>query len=178
MILEMELPQLRHVEMAYIPKLRQLLSIIAESAPFIPNISKLSDRIGLNRHTLLTYLQYLSDAKLTYSLYRDIHGITILQKPDKLYLENTNLMYLFKEREIDAGNLRETFLANQLSYAHRLEFSRSGDFFVDGQFTIEVGGKNKTRRQIQGVPDAYIAADNLEYGIDRKIPLWLFGFLY
>jgi len=178
MILEMELLQLRRVEIAYIPKLRQLLSIIAESAPFIPNISKLSDRIGLNRHTLLAYLQYLSDAKLTYSLYRDIHGITALQKPDKLYLENTNLMYLFKGIDTDTGNIRETFLANQLSYAHRLEFSGSGDFFVDGQYTIEVGGKSKTRRQIQGVPDAYIAADNLEYGNDRKIPLWLFGFLY
>jgi len=178
MILEMELPQLRHVDTAYVPKLKQLLSIISESAPFIPNISKLSDRIGLNRHTLLTYLQYLSDAKLTYSLYRDIHGITILQKPDKLYLENTNLMYLFRGMETDAGNLRETFLANQLSYAHRLEFSGSGDFFVDGQYTIEVGGKGKTRKQIQGVPDAYVAADNLEYGNDRKIPLWLFGFLY
>jgi predicted AAA+ superfamily ATPase len=178
MILEMELPQLRHVDTAYVPKLRQLLSIISESAPFIPNISKLSDRIGLNRHTLLAYLQYLSDAKLTYSLYRDAHGISALQKPDKLYLENTNLMYLFRRKETDTGNIRETFLANQLSYAHKLEFSGSGDFFVDGQYTIEVGGKNKTRRQIQGVPDAYVAADNLEYGNDRKIPLWLFGFLY
>lgn len=178
MILEMELPQLRHVDTAYVPKLKQLLSIISESAPFIPNISKLSDRIGLNRHTLLAYLQYLSDAKLTYSLYRDAHGISALQKPDKLYLENTNLMYLFRGKETDTGNIRETFLANQLSYAHRLEFSVSGDFLVDGQYTIEVGGRSKTRRQIQGVPDAYIAADNLEYGNDRKIPLWLFGFLY
>ncbi len=132
----------------------------AESAPFIPNISK------------------LSDAKLTYSLYRDAHGISALQKPDKLYLENTNLMYLFREKETDTGTIRETFLANQLAYAHRLEFSVSGDFLVDGRYTIEVGGKSKTHGQIQGVPDAYIAADDLEYGNDRKIPLWLFGFLY
>lgn len=74
--------------------------------------------------------------------------------------------------------MRETFIANQLSYAHELAFSETGDFLVDGKYTIEVGGKNKTRRQIQNLAEAYIAADNLEYGNDHKVPLWLFGFLY
>ena len=178
MILELELPQLRGIEIAYIPKLKLLLRSISESAPFIPNISKLSERIGINRHTLLRYLQYLHEAKLILCLYRDVHGISALQKPDKLYLENTNLMYLLKNVQPDIGTIRETFLANQLSYEHELEYSEVGDFLVDGRFTIEVGGKNKTRAQIKTVPDAYIAADNLEYGHDRKIPLWMFGFLY
>ncbi|MFA6508549.1 MAG: AAA family ATPase [Treponemataceae bacterium] len=178
MILELELPMLRRVETAYIPKLKRLLSIISESAPFIPNISKLSDRIGINRQTLLSYLQYFSEAKLIQLLYKESHGIGALQKPDKLFLENTNLMYLFRGSNADTGNVRETFLANQLSYSHKLTFSDSGDFFVDEHYTIEVGGKNKTRKQIQKIDDAYIAADNLEYGYDQKIPLWLFGFLY
>lgn len=178
MILEIELPQLRQIDIGYISKLRRLLGIIAESAPFIPNISKLSEKIDVHRHTLLSYMHYLHDAKLIYSLYRDAHGVNALQKPDKLYLENTNLMYLFKGESSDSGNIRETFLANQLSYSHNVAYSESGDFLIDGRYTIEVGGKNKTRKQIQHVPDAYIAADNLEYGYDRKIPLWLFGFLY
>ncbi|HUW69835.1 MAG TPA: hypothetical protein VMX33_06345 [bacterium] len=112
------------------------------------------------------------------SLFKRTHGSGALQKPDKLYLENTNLMYLFKGSAVDAGNIRETFVANQLAYTHELAFSEAGDFLVDGKFTIEVGGKNKTRKQIQDLTEAYIAADNLEYGNDRKIPLWLFGFLY
>jgi len=178
MILELELPMLRRVETAYIPKLKQLLGIVSESAPFIPNIAKLSDRIGINRHTLLSYLQYLEEAKLTRSLYLNSHGISALQKPDKLFLENTNLMYLFRGSAADTGNVRETFLANQLAYTHAIAFSQTGDFLVDETYTIEVGGKNKTRKQIQGTTDAYIAADTIEYGHDRKIPLWLFGFLY
>jgi predicted AAA+ superfamily ATPase len=178
MILEMEMPLLRHVETAYIPKLKQLLSVISESAPFIPNISKLSERIGINRQTLLSYIRYLAEAKLVRSLYKQTHGIGALQKPDKLYLENTNLMHLFKGSAVDAGNIRETFIANQLAYTHELAFSEAGDFLVDGKYIIEVGGKNKTRKQIRDLPEAYIAADNLEYGNDRKIPLWLFGFLY
>ncbi|MDP2816341.1 MAG: AAA family ATPase, partial [Rectinemataceae bacterium] len=132
----------------------------------------------INRHTLLAYLQYLAEAKLIRSLYKDAHGVGALQKPDKLYLENTNLMYLFKGSHVDIGTVRETFLANQLSYLHELAFSEAGDFLVDGHYTIEVGGKNKTRKQIQTIADAFIAADNLEYGHERKIPLWMFGFLY
>lgn len=177
MVLELELPLLCHVEIAYVHKLKQLLSIISESAPFIPNISKLSERIGINRQTLLAYLHYLAEAKLIRSLYKDAHGVSALQKPDKLYLENTNLMYLFKGSHVDIGAVRETFLANQLSYTHEIAFSESGDFLVDGRYTIEVGGRNKTRKQIQNVVDSYIAADSLEYGHDKKIPLWLFGFL-
>lgn len=178
MTLELELPLLRKLDIAYIPKLKQLLSIIAESAPFIPNVSKLSEKIGINRQTMLTYLGYLAEAKLVRPLYRDAHGISALQKPDKLYLENTNLMYVFRKQSADIGNARETFLANQLACSHELSFTDTGDFVVDGSITVEVGGKNKTRRQIKNISDSYVAADNIEYGFGRKIPLWLFGFLY
>ncbi|MDR0877582.1 MAG: AAA family ATPase [Treponema sp.] len=178
MILEIELPLLRRVETAYIPKLKQLLSIISESAPFIPNISKLSERIGINRQTLLSYIRNLEEAHLTRSLFKQAQGISALQKPDKLFLENTNLMYLFKGSNWDTGNVRETFLANQLAYTHKIEFPPEGDFLVDGIHTIEVGGKRKTRKQLGEISNGYIASDDIEYGYDRKIPLWLFGFLY
>jgi predicted AAA+ superfamily ATPase len=178
MILELELPLLRHVDIAYIAKLKQLLGVIAESSPFIPNISKLGERIGINRQTLLAYLHHLEEARLSRNIYKDMDGISVLQKPDKIFLENTNLMYLFKGSRWDLGNVRETFLANQLGYEHTIEYPPSGDFLVDKKYLIEVGGKNKTGRQLAGAEGAFIAADDLEYGYDRKIPLWLFGFLY
>ncbi|MEW6550097.1 MAG: AAA family ATPase [Spirochaetota bacterium] len=177
-LLEMELPLLRGIEAAKVPKLKQLLGIIAESSPFIPNISKLSERILVHRHTLLSYLQSLAQAKLTRSLFRDSKGIGALQKPDKLYLENTNLAYLFRGDKADLGALRETFILNQLEKDHDVTYTESGDFQVDGVFTIEVGGKNKTKRQIRHAAEGFVAADNLEYGFGEKIPLWLFGFLY
>jgi predicted AAA+ superfamily ATPase len=178
MILDLELPLLRQVQAAYVPKLKQLLSIISESAPFIPNISRLSERIGINRQTLLAYIKYLGESRLVRSLYRQSRGTGALQKPDKIFLENTNLMYLFKGDLWDRGNVRETFLMNQLAYEHRLEFPESGDFLADGRYLIEAGGRRKNRKQIAGVPEAYIAADDIEYGHGDKIPLWLFGFLY
>ena len=178
MILEMELPQLRRVEPASIPRLRQLMGVITESAPFVPNISKLSERIGLNRQTLLSYLHYLEEAQLVRALYKKDKGISILQKPEKLYLDNTNLMYLFKGSTMDPGNARETFLANQLAHDQHLAYSDRGDFLLEGKHTIEVGGRSKTGKKLGTLKDAYIAADNLEYSNGRKIPLWLFGFLY
>lgn len=178
MILELELPQLRRIDISYVPKLKQLLSIIAESAPFIPNISKLSERMLIHRQTLLSYLQYLGESKLTHSLFRNTQGIKALQKPDKLYLDNTNLAYLFRGDRADIGTLRETFLLNQLAKDHGVTYTQAGDFLVDGSTTIEVGGKNKTGRQIKDSAEGFIAADNLEYGFGRKVPLWLFGFLY
>lgn len=178
MILDVELPLLRKVDVSYIIKLKQLLLVISESSPFIPNISKLSERIGLNRQTLLTYLYYLNEAHLTYSIYKDAHGISMLQKPDKLFLENTNLMYTLRGENMDPGNVRETFFVNQLRYKYLVEFSVLSDFLVDRKYTFEVGGRRKGKQQIQNLPDAYIVADNIEYGFHNKIPLWLFGFLY
>lgn len=87
-------------------------------------------------------------------------------------------MYLFKDFLSDKGNLRENFLCNQLKYQHKLQYAEQGDFLVNGEYVIEVGGKNKTNKQIKDLNMAYIAADDLEYGYGNKIPLWLFGFLY
>jgi predicted AAA+ superfamily ATPase len=182
MILEMELPLLRRVEMSCVPKIKRLLGVIAQSAPFIPNISKLAGQIGITRQTLLTYLTYLQEANLIKNLYKNAAGLSVLQKPDKIYLENTNLMRLFMGKNVNVGNMRETFLANQLSYGHTIEYPVSGDFLVDKKYLFEVGGKNKTEKQLKQERTAeyngYIAADDVEYGYANKIPLWLFGFMY
>ncbi|MBI3509595.1 MAG: AAA family ATPase [Bacteroidetes bacterium] len=178
LILEIELPLLRRVDTAYVVKLRQLLQIISESVPFIPNVSKLSERMGLNRNTFITYLYFLAEAHITRNLYRDAKGITQLQKPDKIYLENTNFQFAFAADNVNAGNLRETFFANQLGYAHEIEYSEAGDFVIDHKFTFEIGGKDKTARQLKKIKNSFVVADNLESSVRGKIPLWLFGFLY
>lgn len=178
MILEVELPFLRGLEIAYIPRIKKLLAIIGESAPFIPNITQLAAKIGISRQTLLQYLKYLEDAKLINQLYKKSRGLSVLEKPEKILMENTNLMELFNGENANTGNRRETFVLNQLLHSHKVDFSEESDFFVDSRYTFEVGGKNKKRKQIQELPDSYIIADDIEFGTDRRIPIWLLGFMY
>lgn len=178
MILETELPQLRNLNTAYIIKIKQLLLVISESSPFVPNISKLSNRIGINRETLNSYLHYLGESNLIFSAYKNARGISALQKPDKIYLENSNLMYALNYKNVNIGNVRETFFVNQLKNKYLIEISKKTDFIVEGHFSFEIGGKNKPLSQTTDIPNAYIASDNIEYGYGNKIPLWLFGFLY
>lgn len=178
MILEIELPIARNVDISYVHKLKQLLFIIAQSAPFIPNISKLSERININRQTLLSYLFFLGESKLINLIYKDAHGISLLQKPSKIYLENTNLMYALSEKVPNQGNIRETFFLNQIAKKHLVELAPKGDFIVDKNMIFEIGGKSKGIKQIKGIENSYIVADDIEYGFGNRIPLWLFGFLY
>ena len=178
LILEIELPLLRKVEVGYVPKLKQLLQIIAESVPFIPNVSKLSERIGINRNTFISYLYFLQEANITRNLYKEANGITKMQKPDKIYLENSNLQYALSPVNANIGNIRETFFANQLSYKHLVEYAPESDFLVDHAFTFELGGKTKTANQIKNTSNSFIVSDDLEYGLGNRIPLWMFGFLY
>ncbi|NDP28335.1 MAG: AAA family ATPase [Flavobacterium sp.] len=178
LILEIELPLLRKVEIAYVSKLKQLLQIISESVPFVPNVSKLSERIGVNRNTFVSYLYFLEEAHITRNLYKDAKGITQLQKPNKIFLENTNFQYALSPSQANIGNIRETFFLNQLSVAHTVEFIEETDFLVDRQYVFEVGGKSKNKRQIRNQEQGYLVVDDVEYGMGNTIPLWLFGFLY
>jgi hypothetical protein len=178
MTLEIELPLLRKVEVSYVPKLKQLLQIIAESVPFIPNVSKLSERIGVNRNTFTTYLHFLEEANLIRNLYKVASGISLLQKPEKIYLDNTNFQFALASRSAEKGAVRDTFFVNQLGYEYQVDYTAKGDFLVNRTYTFEIGGIGKGNQQISEVPDSYIAADELEYGYGNKIPLYLFGFLY
>lgn len=178
LMLEIELPQLRQMEIAYIPKIKQLLSIIASSVPFTPNTSKLSEKIQINRTTLLSYFGYLDEIGLTINVNKSAFGISQLQKPSKIYLENTNLAFMLAQENTNIGNLRETFFANQVSYNNQVLLPEKGDFFVNEKYTFEIGGASKTLKQIKYIENSFIAMDNLEIGSGNKIPLWLFGFLY
>jgi predicted AAA+ superfamily ATPase len=178
LMLEIEMPLLRGVDVAYVAKLKQVLSIIAKAVPFSPNVSKLSEKIQINRNTLLTYFHYLDEVNLTKNLFKENTGINLLQKPMKIYLENTNLMYLLARDQVNEGNLRETFFANQVGYQHALHFISHTDFLVDDTYFFEIGGRNKTSKQLLGKPNSYVVKDDLEIGRDQIIPIWIFGFLY
>lgn len=178
MMLEIELPLLRGVDLGYIHKVKQLLAIISESVPFIPNVSNLSAKMGINRATLMNYLHYLAETGLTINLHKEAKGNSLLQKPSKIYLENTNLMYILSPSHANSGTARETFFANQLGNKHRLSYHETADFFVDATYSFEIGGKDKSGKQIQHLENAFIVSDDIEYGYQNKIPLWLFGFLY
>ncbi len=160
-------------------KIYQLLSILATNVPFKPNITKLSEKTGIHRNMIVEYLYYLNNARLINSLAANGKSISILQKPDKIFLENTNLLFALAPENVDTGSLRESFFMNQLSNTeHNISLPLKGDFLVDDTYTFEVGGTGKTNKQIEGINKAYLALDNLESGINNKIPLWLFGFLY
>ncbi len=101
-----------------------------------------------------------------------------MAKPEKIFLDNSNLLYALQPNRVNTGTIRETFFQNQLSVQHKVELPKSGDFIVNDKYIFEIGGKDKTRKQIIDFQNAYIVADNIEYGFKNKIPIWLFGFLY
>lgn len=140
--------------------------------------AELAALVGVARQTLLGYFQYLDDSMLVKQLFRQARGLGSLEKPDKLYLENTNIMYMLNGSRTDIGNVRETFVYNQLKKSNEVLYSKESDFFVAGKYTFEVGGRNKKTDQIRGVEDSYIIADGIEFGTGRKIPVWLLGFMY
>lgn len=176
-VVESDLAYTENFDSGTANKIKKLLGVIAESVPFKPNISALARKLNISRESVYLWLTYLDNAGLLNTLSREGKGVSTLQKPDKIFLENTNLAYALKESP-DIGSVRETFAMNQLTNAgFDVSLPESGDFLTSG-FHIEVGGKNKTGKQIQGIENSIIAADDIEEGYGNKIPLWLFGFLY
>lgn len=178
LILEIELPQLSNVEIANVRKMRSLLSVVSSGVPFAVDISKMAQMAELNRNTIISYLAHLNRARLLNLLYSDALNLKRMQKPDKIYMENSNLLHALSLTNVEVGTERETFFVNQLAYNHQIEYTKQGDFVIDRKYTVEVGGQSKGGKQITGVENAFIAADNIEFALGNKIPLWLFGFLY
>jgi predicted AAA+ superfamily ATPase len=177
-VLESDLPNAERIDFYAVHHLRKLFSILAELVPYKPNIVKLSSQVGVSRETLIKYLHLLDKAELVMLLRSNTTGISKMNKPEKIYLNNPNLIYVLASVPPNPGTIRETFFYNQLRTDHIIESSDIADFFVNRKYTMEIRGKSKTRKQIAGVKNAFIAADNIEYSQKNKIPLWLFGFLY
>jgi len=173
-----DLPAIENIEYITILKIKKLLGTIAEMVPFTPNITTLSAAIEISRHALVKYFYLLDKAGVIQCITEPKQTLQTLAKPQKVYLENTNIIHSLAFQNINTGNVRETFFANQLRAIHKVNTAKSGDFTIDGNIVFEVGGKNKSNSQIKNIENAYIAADNIETGFANKIPLWLFGFLY
>lgn len=179
LILEQEMPLLCNIDPAYVRKLKALLGILASSVPFEVDITKLAGTIGLSRNSVITYLQNLERAELLTLLYSDLRSVKKMQKPDKIYLQNPNLLYAISSTAVQIGTARETFVINQLSVNHEVEYGKAkGDFVIDHKYTLEIGGAEKSFKQIADLPDSYVLADNLEFATGCKLPLWIVGLTY
>jgi len=171
------LPAVENVEYVTTWKIKKLLLIIASLSPYSPNITQLSNDIESNRSATLKYLTYLQKAALLRLLAPAQKTMGALSKPEKIFLDNSNLLYSLTPNA-NIGNVRETYFANQLSANQNITSSKQGDFRIDEKYIFEIGGKSKTYQQIKNIENSFIAADDLEVGYGNKIPLWLFGFLY
>ena len=176
-VIEQDIPQAETVEQSTINRIKRLISIIARVTPFTVNVSRLAATLECDRQTVHKLLRTMQRASLINMLFKGRYNMQQLVKPEKVYLENTNLMYALAS-EINVGNLRETFFANQLLNAHELTFSGSGVFLIDNTHTIEVGGHRKSFEQIKDLENSYLAVDDIEIGNGSRIPLWIFGFIY
>jgi hypothetical protein len=178
LIIENDLPSSASIAFESIFKLKKLLMLISHSVPFKPNISELSNKINTSRDNLIKYLNLLHNARLITLLTANAKPTGYLTKPEKIYLNNTALLYALNDTLPEIGTLREIFFVQHLSQKHNILYTKQGDFLIDGKYTFEIGGKNKSFSQIKGLDNSFVAADDIEFGYKNKIPLWLFGFIY
>jgi len=175
--LESDIPQYANLNVGTSRKLKRLLSIIAESVPFKPNFTKISEMIRVSRNSLDDYFLYMEKAGLIAQLRNETSGIRGLGKVDKVYLDNTNIIFNLVGDNSNVGNLRETFFFNQMRVKNEVISSKKADFSID-KYTFEVGGRNKQQRQIKKDFNSFIVKDDIEYGYLNVIPLWAFGLNY
>lgn len=175
--MESDIPLYLNTNVSIGRKLKQLLMVVAESVPFKPVMQKLADVTGISRNYIQDYLMYMERAGMIAQLRDAVGGIRGLGKTEKIYLDNTNLIYVLAPKRADIGNVRETFFMNQLRVVGDVMCSPVSDFLVDGM-TFEIGGRKKGQKQISEIDNAYVVKDDIETGFANVIPLWAFGLLY
>ncbi len=176
-VVEEDIPKFAELSVATAGKLKKLLYIIAQSVPFKPNYSKLGRDLDTHRNSVSELMVWLDKAGLINILRDDTHGMSALGKVDKIYLNNPNLSYALSDTTPNIGNIRETTFLSLLKVTHTVTSSSVSDFKV-GDYTFEIGGRNKKQKQIQGIGNAFVVKDDIEYGYQNAIPLWAFGLLY
>lgn len=174
---ENDIPLYANMNISSTKKIRQLLYLIAQSAPFKPNFTKIGQIIDMHRNIVTDFLFYLEKAGIIAQLRTSTSGIRQLGKVEKTYLDNTNLAYALANNKPEIGNIRETFFLSQMKVNNLVRSSEKSDFEID-KYTFEIGGQNKQQKQIQGIDNAYVIKDDIEYGYKNIIPLWHFGFNY
>lgn len=177
-VVEFDIPSFAKMNITSSAKLKKLLYVVAQSVPFKPNFSVLERELGISRNILPDYLMYLEKAQLITMIREKATGIKILQKIDKIYLNNPNLFYVLADGEPNIGTIRENIFIQFLQDLHPIVSSPTQADFEVNDYTFEVGGKNKTTQQIKELENSYLVKDDIEYATSREIPLWMFGFLY
>lgn len=175
--IDLDLTSLGLIEQKYTYKLKKLLEVVCESKPFEVNYTKIAAASEISRVKLYDYIEFLNDGQMLLLIDERSKGIKKINKPAKIYLNNTNLLFAYCENS-EIGTIRETFFANQVLVNNKLNIAKEGDFLVDEKYIFEVGGKNKNFSQIKDISNSYVVSDGIEVGLNNKIPLWLFGFLY
>jgi predicted AAA+ superfamily ATPase len=175
--MESDIPVYANMNVATGRKLLKLLTIIADSVPFKPNFSGLSKVIEVSKNSISDYFYYTERAGMIAQLREKTESFLVVGKIEKVYLDNTNLTFCLSEKEPEVGNLRETVFFNQMRVNNKVYRSAKGDFNI-ADIAFEVGGKSKTQKQIEGLKNAYIVKDDIEYGYQNVIPLWAFGLNY
>ncbi|MBO4661633.1 MAG: AAA family ATPase [Bacteroidaceae bacterium] len=175
--IENDIPAIDKVEYATVQKLKKLMAIIARQVPLIPKMDDLYNQLETSREQGLKLLNLLERGALLGQLKTRAKAVKQMSAPEKLFLDNPNLMYAFNTSP-EIGTIRETFFYNQTCRTQELNSPPKGDFLVNGKYSVEVGGADKSFNQIKDVPDSFLAIDDVEFGRGNKIPLWLFGFLY
>ncbi|WP_456488987.1 ATP-binding protein [Caminibacter pacificus] len=177
-VLEVDIPAISNIKFTTIRKFKKLIEYICTSHPFKPNMKELLTKMEMPKTAYAEayeYLELLQKAKIIRLIKSANKKDAILTKPEKIYLNNTNLHFCYCETQ-EIGTLREVFFVSMLEN-YEIYVPDKGDFIVNG-YTFEIGGKNKTKKQVKDVENAYVVADDIEIGSGSKIPLWLFGFLY
>lgn len=177
-VVENDMAELQGFDIRNAKKMLQLLCIIAQQVPFKPNILKLAEKSNIHRNSLLNYLHFLEEARLLKLLYPSGISVATLQKPEKLFLNNTNLLFALSDDIPSTGTVRETFFFSQLQVNHAVTQPGNGDFEVKNDYVFEIGGMKKTSRQIKNLDHAFLVKDELEYPVGNALPIWIFGFLY
>lgn len=177
-IVEYDMAELKDFDIRNARKVLQLIYVIAQQVPFKPNLTSLAVKTSIHRNSLSNYLHYLEQAKIITLLYPAGHSTAVLQKPEKIFLNNTSLLFSLAEEQAEKGAVRETFFMSQLHPFHKIHMPQKGDFIVNNKYTFEIGGKGKDHKQIQGVKNAWLVKDDIETPVAGTIPLWMFGLLY
>ena len=175
--LESDIPVYAGMNVSKGRQLKQLMAIIAESVPFKPNMTKISEILAISRNVIADYLLYMEEAGMLAQLRDDTKGIRGLGKINKVYLDNTNLVYILAGENANKGNIRETFFLNQCRVYHQVVSSNLADFKMEDK-DFEVGGKNKGLKQIKTAENGFLVKDDIESGFFNTIPLWHFGLMY
>lgn len=176
-VIEQDIPRFAELTVSMAEKIKTLLYIIAQSVPFKPNYTKIANDIGTNRNVVSDLVVWLEKAGLINILRDETDGIKLLGKVNKIYLSNPNLAYALSDDVPNIGNIRETIFLAWLRVDYKITASSISDFKV-GDYTFEVGGKNKGHAQVKDVKNAYIVKDDIEHGFKDVVPLWAFGLIY